>query len=137
MPRRRRRSTIKAVKDINITPLMDLTFLLLIVFMITAPMLEYEIDVSPPKMISGAIDEERSLMVNLTAKGKIILEKETIDLEELTRRLAVLGQAREGTTVLIRADGARPYREVISIMKAVRAANIENVSLVTQPEDEA
>jgi len=125
------------VKDINITPLMDLTFLLLIVFMITAPMLEYEIDVSPPKMKADSIDEERSLMVNLNAKGSIIFEKEAIGLEELTRRLSFLVQARPDTTVLIRADGARPYREVIGIMRAVRAANIENVSLVTQPEDEA
>ena len=137
MSRRRQRSTLKTVKDINITPLMDLTFLLLIVFMITAPMLEYEIDVSPPKMKADSIDEERSLMVNLNAKGSIIFEKEAIGLEELTRRLSFLVQARPDTTVLIRADGARPYREVIGIMRAVRAANIENVSLVTQPEDEA
>jgi len=137
MAHRRYSSTLQTVSDINVTPLMDLTFLLLIVFMITAPMLEYEIDVSPPKMTADKIDEDRSVMINLSAQGAVIFRKETIGLEELTRRLAFLRDQHPDTAALIRADGDRPYREVIALMKAVRAANIENVSLVTQPEDAA
>ena len=114
---------------------MDLTFLLLIVFMITAPMLEYEVDVSPPQMQAEQIDEENSLMVNLNAEGKILFQKEVLSLKDLTQRLGFIHDARPDTAALIRADGDRPYREVIDIMKAVRAANIIDVSLVTQPEE--
>jgi len=135
MARRRFDTTLQTVSEINVTPLMDLTFLLLIVFMITAPVLEYEIDVSPPKMTSEPIDEKESLMINLNADGKIIFEKNMIGLEQLTQRLAYFRGARPDVTVLVRADGDRRYREVIDVMRAVRAANIENVSLVTQPED--
>jgi len=118
-----------------VTPLMDLTFLLLFVFMITAPTLEYEIDVSPPKMEAEKIDEETSLMINLNDQGNVMFEKQVLSLVNLTQKLAVLHGQNPEVTALIRADGDRPYREVIALMKAVRAANIENVSLVTQPED--
>lgn len=135
MARRRYDTQLQTVNDINITPLMDLTFLLLIVFMITAPMLEYEIDVSPPQMETTLIDEESSLMINLNSEGQILFRKETLSAAVLTQRLAHLRTSRPGVTALIRADGDRPYREVIGVMKAVRAANISNVSLVTQAED--
>ena len=137
MPRRRYESTLQTVSDINVTPLMDLTFLLLIVFMITAPMLEYEVDVNPPRLEADRIDEQRSLMINVTAEGEIIFRRETMTLGQLTKRLAYFSGLHRDTTALIRADGDRPYREVIAIMKAVRAANIENVSLVTQPEEDS
>ncbi|MBT3377886.1 MAG: biopolymer transporter ExbD [Lentisphaerae bacterium] len=135
MARRRYDTQLQTVTDINITPLMDLTFLLLIVFMITAPVLEYEVDVSPPQMEAEHIDEESSLMISLNVDGKIVFRKETFNAEGLTQRLAHLSATRPTVTALIRADGDRPYREVINVMKAVRAANISNVSLVTQPED--
>ncbi len=135
MSRRRFETTLQTVTDINVTPLMDLTFLLLIVFMITAPVLEYEIDVSPPEFTAEPIDEDRSVMINLDAQGRILLKKEIVARDELTQRLLFLYGQRPGLTVLIRADGDRRYREVIEVMKAVRAANIEDVSLVTQPEE--
>lgn len=135
MARRRFDTTLQTVSEINVTPLMDLTFLLLIVFMITAPVLEYEIDVSPPKMTTEPINERESLMVSLNAAGKIIFQKDAIGLDELTRRLVSCRSSRPDVTILVRADGDRRYREVVDVMKAVRAANIDNVSLVTQPED--
>ncbi len=137
MARRRSETTLQTVTDINMTPLMDLTFLLLIVFMITAPMLEYEIDVSPPKMQAEPIDEDKSVMINLNADGRILFKKDVLNVAELTRRLTFFSGLHPDTVVLIRADGNRPYHEVIDLMKAVRFANIENVSLVTQPDDVA
>jgi len=138
MPRRRYESTLQTVSDINVTPLMDLTFLLLIVFMITAPMLEYELDVSPPSYDAERIrEDERTVMINLTAKGEVMFQKDTLSLQELTRRLTHIRSQDPAAAALVRADGDRPYREVIGVMKAVRAANIHNVSLVTQPENDA
>lgn len=136
MPRRRFDSKLQTVKDINITPLMDLTFLLLIVFMITAPVLEYETDVSPPKMTTDKHVEEENepVMISLNREGHILFEKETVSTAQLTERLIYLREKKRDLTALIRADGERPYRDVIGVMKAVRAANITSVSLVTQPE---
>ena len=135
MARRRYQSTLQGFKDINVTPLMDLTFLLLIVFIITRPMLEYDFDVSPPRMQADNIKEDKSVMINLTAKGQVMYDNRVIGLSDLTQRLRSIRDATPDTTALIRADGNRPYHEVIDLMKAVRAAKIENVSLVTQPED--
>ncbi len=137
MPRRRYESTLQTVSDINITPLMDLTFLLLIVFMITAPMLEYEIDVSPPQMNAEELEEERSVMVNVTAAGDIMFHEETVTLLELTEKLSSMREFRPETVVLLRADEALQYKKVMEVMKAVRAANIVDVSLVTQAEEDA
>lgn len=135
MARRRSETTLQTVSDINVTPLMDLTFLLLIVFMITAPTLEYETDVTPPRMEAETIDEKQSLMISVTKSGEILFRKEALTLAALTRRLRAAAGTRPGATALIRGDENRPYREIIDVMKAVRAANIENVSLVTQPEE--
>ena len=135
MARRRYQSTLQGYRDINITPLMDLTFLLLIVFIITRPMLEYEFDVSPPRMTADKIDEAQSIMINITVKGQIMYENSTVSLPDLTRRLAFVHETKPNTTALIRADGNRPYHEIVDLMRAVRAARIDNVALVTLPED--
>jgi biopolymer transport protein ExbD len=137
MTRRRTDSELRPVANINVTPLMDLTFLLLIVFMITAPVLEFATDVSPPEMSTDKTveDDREPVMVGLDKQGRLLLRKQRIDTPgELTRRLEELRLQHPELTVLIRADGGRPYREVITLMKAVRAANITNISLVTQPE---
>jgi biopolymer transport protein ExbD len=136
MARRRFDSKLQTVKDINITPLMDLTFLLLIVFMITAPVLEYETDVSPPQMTTDKnVEEDKEpVMININKEGDIWLQKQLVTAAELTQRLTFIQTQRPDVTALIRADGTRPYSEVIDVMKAVRAANITSVSLVTQPE---
>ncbi len=137
MPRSRsRRTGLRTVNDINVTPLMDLTFLLLIVFMITAPTLEYITNVSPPSMSTPQpIPEEvEPLMVNLAKDGTIWFHKEPILLADLIARLRLEQQLRPDVKVLIRGDEECQYGEVIDIMKAVKKANITSISLVTQPE---
>ena len=135
MARHRRETRLESVSDINITPLMDLTFLLLIVFMITAPMLEYGVDVSPPQLNAEPLEEERSVVIVLQEDGEIVFRDKEMDLPELRERLAFLKSERPDVVVLIRADEQRPYGEVIGIMRAVRNAGIDAVSLVTQAEE--
>jgi len=134
--RRNRRTGLRTVNDIDVTPLMDLTFLLLIVFMITAPTLEYETGVNPPGMATDTKvkDDQEPIMVNLDKDGVIWLHKAPVQLTELTTQLAVEQRSRPEIKVLVRADQARPYGDVIEIMKAVRKANILKVSLVTEAE---
>jgi len=134
MARKRQRNALPPVNEINVTPLMDLTFLLLIVFMITAPVLEYGIDVSPPKLNAADLGPQ-SIIVTLTSQGAVLVSDEEVSLSRLADRLQQLNRQYPERHVLVRADGARPYREVIDVMKAVRGAGIENVMLVTEAED--
>jgi biopolymer transport protein ExbD len=134
MGRQKRRSQLTAIGEINMTPLIDLTFLLLIIFMITAPLLENGIDVSPPEMTASPLKEEGKV-VNLNNRGEIVFEHKILSLEEFAAKLAPLVGANPKLTIMVRADGDRPYREVMNLMKTVKNAGVTNISLVTQPEE--
>ncbi len=134
MAKRRPSTHLDAIGGINMTPLMDLTFLLLIVFMITAPMLEYTIDVTPPKMNADKIDHENNLLVSLDAEGQILYRGDRLSTADLIEQLRQVQVLRPEVSVLIRGHEARPYGEIIGLMKAVRNAGLYNVSLVTQAE---
>ncbi len=122
------------VNQINMTPMVDLVLVLLIIFMITAPLLEYSIDVSPPKMNADKIPEDNTKVVSLTKKGQIVFNKETVSAKALAEKLEIQKRLNPKLTVLIRADGTRQYNEVIEVMRAVRNAGIMTVSLVTESE---
>lgn len=134
MARQKHRSQLDAIDEINMTPLIDLTFLLLIIFMITAPLLEYGINVSPPEKDAEKLPEDNSRIVNLNQKGEIVFNKMILNRDELIRELNALKNANSKLNILIRADGKRPYQEVIELMKTVEDAGIDNISLVTQAE---
>ncbi len=135
MPRRRReRSQLDAIDQINMTPLLDLTFLLLIIFMITAPLLEYAVDVSPPEMNADKLPEEKNSYVSLNSRGQIVFNKMVMDEDELRRDLANLYRLNPKSNILVRADGSRPYKEVMKLLKAVKESGFSNVSLITQAE---
>jgi len=134
MPSRGKRSQLEMVNQINMTPMVDLVLVLLIIFMITAPLLEYSIDVSPPKMNADKIPEDNTKVVSLTKKGQIVFNKETVSAKALAEKLEIQKRLNPKLTVLIRADGTRQYNEVIEVMRAVRNAGIMTVSLVTESE---
>jgi len=133
---KKRYERFQSFSGINMTPLMDLTFLLLIVFMITAPILEYSVDVSPPEMKAEKIEEENSLLIGLTKQGEVLYKGKKTTLANLHARLKEIRRAAPRTNILIRADQNRPYREVVEIMKTVRKAEMYNIALVTRAEDQ-
>jgi len=134
MPVRGKRSQLEMVNQINMTPMVDLVLVLLIIFMITAPLLEYSIDVSPPKMNADKIPEDNTKVISLSKKGLITFNKENVSTKVLTDKLDTIRKMNPKVTVLIRADGSRQYSEVMEVMKAVRAAGILTVALVTEAE---
>ena len=136
MARRRKTRPLEAITDLNVTPLMDLTFLLLIVFMITAPLLEFAVDVSPPKMNADSPKDEKNLVLSISPEGQFFYGADRVSLSELQARLRALARTAPETDVLIRADASRPYGEVMAVMRCVRNAGIAGVSLLTEPEDE-
>ena len=133
MARQKHRSQLSAIGEINMTPLIDLTFLLLIIFMITTPLMENGLDVSPPEMNADPL-KEKTKVVNLNNRGEIVFERSTISAEGLLAILAPLVAADPKITIMVRADGSRPYSEVMNLMRAVKNAGVNNISLVTQPE---
>ncbi|HCE46810.1 MAG TPA: protein TolR [Lentisphaeria bacterium] len=134
MPVRGKRSQLEMVNQINMTPMVDLVLVLLIIFMITAPLLEYSIDVSPPKMNADKIPEDNTKVISLNKKGQIVFNKENVSAKVLAEKLDTVRKLNPKVTVLIRADGTRQYNEVMEVMKAVRAAGILTVGLVTESE---
>ena len=137
MARRRHETRLETRATINMTPLMDLTFLLLIVFMITAPMLEYVVDVTPPAM-EGSVAEEtpRTLLVTLTEGGDIICQEQTVTVEKLRAMVRQFKKRNPGSNVLLRGDKARSYGDVVRVLRAVRTGGIQDVALVTVPPEE-
>ena len=130
-PRRRRRS--RPVAEINVTPFVDVMLVLLIVFMVAAPLLTVGVDVDLPKTAAGALpsESEEPLTVTLTAEGAIVIQTtETPETEFLTR-LRGIAQERADDKVFLRADGAIPYARVMQVMGAMNAAGFDNIGLVT------
>ena len=134
MRTRRKRRQMAAIDQINVTPLLDLTFLLLIVFMITMPLMEYGTNISPPEMNSDKLPEDNFKSVTLTKNGTIEFDKEVVTREELTAYLTRLKATAPKTQLLLRADGSRTYNDVIELMALIRHAGFDDVSLVTQAE---
>jgi biopolymer transport protein ExbD len=135
----RRRTRVKLKSEIDITPMMDLTFMLLIIFVITVPALEYStrVDTTPPELSNkdnGAKLSDQSVVIQLTRDGHVLYFDQVISFSELESLFSSLRAQRPQMSLLIRADGARPYDDVIAIMRAAKHANVESISLVTQAE---
>ena len=134
----RRRFQSKTYDEINITPLMDTVFFLLIIFMITAPLLEYSIDVSPPKMEAAEIKADDYTKVIHVTKDKVIQfeRKKNISMQELLARLRELKQDRNSRKYkfYLRADRELRYGDVIDVFKNIKKAGFADISLVTEAE---
>ena len=131
----RRRFQSKSYDEINITPLMDTVFFLLIIFMITAPLLEYSIDVSPPKMNASEMKpDEFSRVINVKKNGDIEFEKKILSPARLIARLRELKASPDGARikVFLRADKDLLYGSVIQVMKDVKNAGFTDISLITE-----
>ncbi|MFA7231392.1 MAG: biopolymer transporter ExbD [Victivallaceae bacterium] len=134
MSRKKHRSQLDAIDEINMTPLIDLTFLLLIIFMITAPLLEFGVNVSPPEMNADKLPDENSKVVNIDKNGQIFFDKILMSRDELLDTLRQLKQTSPKAVLLLRSDGERPYKDVIDLMKTIKNSGFSNISLVTSSE---
>jgi len=133
----RRRFQNKTFDEINVTPLIDTLFFLLIIFMITAPLLEYSINVSPPKMDAVEIKPNDFMKVIHVQKTKVIqFEKKTLSMDQLLKRLAELKSSPQGSKlkIYLRADRELRYGDVIDVLKTIKRAGHADISLVTESE---
>lgn len=131
---RRGRSQMAAMDQINVTPLLDLVFLLLIAFMITMPLMEYGTTIKAPEMNAQPLPEEAHKTVELSKTGTVLFDGEAITVQELIAKLKELHRDAPKTIIMLRADAAGSYGSVIKLMKEIKTSGFEDVTLVTQAE---
>ena len=132
----RRRFPVTAYDQINLTNLIDTLFFLLIIFMITAPLLEYSIDVTPPEMNANQISPDNDAkVVNVKSDGSIVYEQKAISEADLQIVLSrIEQQSGRETAIFLRGDKNVNYGAVINVMRIIRGAGFRNVNLVMQEE---
>jgi biopolymer transport protein TolR len=119
--------------DINVTPLVDVVLVLLVIFMITAPVLQSGIEVSVPKTRTVKEITEQRLVVTIDHDQKVFLGDQPINIHELAQKLHESGSDPAHQVIYLRADQTVPFGAFASVMDAVKQAGITNVSIVTQP----
>ena len=131
--RRRGRSRARPMSEINVTPFVDVMLVLLIIFMVAAPLLTVGVPVNLPETAADALpsDSEEPLTVTLTADGRIQIQTTDVARGQLVTKLRAIADERDSDRIYLRADGAIPYAEVMQIMGALNAGGFSNVGLVT------
>ena len=131
--RRRRRRRSAPMSEINVTPFVDVMMVLLIIFMVAAPLLTVGVPVELPRTAAGALpaDQEEPLAVTVTADGAVQIQTTDVPREQLVARLRAIAAERTSDRVFLRADGAVPYAQVMEVMGALNAGGFSNIGLVT------
>ena len=132
----RRRFPVAAYDQINLTNLIDTLFFLLIIFMITAPLLETSVDVTPPEMNADPIKPDpETKVINVKADGTIVYDKSAVTEAELQVILSRIEQQNgRDTAIFLRGDKNLSYGAVMNVMKLIRGSGFRNVNLVMQEE---
>ncbi|MBN1106797.1 MAG: protein TolR [Deltaproteobacteria bacterium] len=124
------------MSDINVTPLVDVMLVLLIIFMVTAPMMTQGVEVNLPQTTTKTIKtQEDPLFMTVNKKGEIFLENHQIRVEELEEKVKSIFKYRRDKELLLRADREIPYGFVIKVIAAVKRAGIDKLGMVTEPKD--
>ena len=125
--------------EINITPFVDVMLVLLVIFMVAAPLMETGIPIDLPKAKAKSLprDKESPITLNLTKDSKIFLGKREIFLSQMRGVLQTAFKDRQNKQIYIRADGALPYAFVARTMASVKLAGINKIGLVTLPPEPA
>ncbi len=131
--RGRRRGRAQPMAEINVTPFVDVMLVLLIIFMVAAPLLTVGVPVELPKTAAGALptEQEEPLTVTVTADGDVQIQTTPVERGQLVLRLRAIAAERASDRVFLRADGAVPYKAVMEVMGALNAGGFSNIGLVT------
>ncbi len=120
--------------DINVTSLVDVAFVLLIIFMITAPIMQGGVDVRLPHAQVGAIEPKQGLVVTVDADGKIYLDQAGLSYDDFAATFPAFVRTKRPTGVYLRADGRVAYARVVQVLAVIRGSGVQDVGLVAEPE---
>ncbi|WP_377507822.1 ExbD/TolR family protein [Octadecabacter sp. R77987] len=131
--RRRRTRRTQPMAEINVTPFVDVMLVLLIIFMVAAPLLTVGVPVQLPETAANALpsEEEEPLTVTLTAEGAVLIQNTETPEADLIVRLQGIAAERDSDRIYLRADGANAWNHVAQVMGALNAAGFNNIGLVT------
>jgi biopolymer transport protein TolR len=133
--RSRGRRSSGNMSDINITPMVDVMLVLLVIFMVTAPMMTAGVSVDLPKANSKALSQhdDKPLEISMDARGNIFLGEDQLKLAELVEKTSLIAQETPDIRVYIRADNRIDYGKVMEVMAAVNGAGFTKIALITDP----
>ncbi|MFA4915857.1 MAG: biopolymer transporter ExbD [Syntrophales bacterium] len=127
----------RPLADINVTPLVDVVLVLLIIFMVTAPMLQMGIDVNLPKVKSKSVDvSEEKIILTINNKRDIFINKSKIPLIDLNAKLESIFGNRIEKEVFLRADKDVPYGFVVEVISRVKNAGVDKLGMIAEPPEE-
>lgn len=125
------------MSEINVTPMVDVMLVLLVIFMVTAPMMMQGLEVDLPKADAQAIKAgEQELTLTLTRDGRVMLGKDLVPKERLEDVIMTNAKLKTEKKILLHADGALAYSEVVHVMDILKRAGVQDVGMVTEPARE-
>ncbi len=130
---KKRRRTNTMMSDINVTPFVDVMLVLLIIFMVTAPLAKFGFDVHLPKVEASPVVRDEKWIITVDKNHAIYLNESEIKLEALEKRLVQLTTVNPQVDVFLRADESLPYGFVMRVMGNARRAGVRNLGMVTEP----
>ncbi|MCU0609081.1 MAG: biopolymer transporter ExbD [Chitinispirillaceae bacterium] len=129
----RRRSRRQAISDLNLTNLIDVMLVLLILFMITAPMMTQGVQVDLPKADAKNVEVNVSIQVSINSHHQIYIDQERVSLADFRRRFRQVFRSRTGVPVFVNADQKVPYGLVVRIISEIQNAGVVKLGFMTQP----
>jgi biopolymer transport protein TolR len=136
--RRRRRGRRGALAEINVTPMVDVMLVLLIIFMVSAPLLTVGVPLELPKTEAGALEEqEEPLTVSVQADGRVYIQETETPFAELATRMQAIAGTGPAKPIYVRADGQAPYELVAQVMARLSGAGFSSISLITDTGEPA
>ena len=129
-----KRGSNRLMSEINVTPFVDVMLVLLIIFMVAAPLLTVGVEIELPKTSARALptEKEQPLTLSLTKDKELYLQDTKIEFSDLIPKLKQIAEQRDDNRIFIRADGANNYSTIMEIMGALNSSNFSNISLVTE-----
>lgn len=131
--KRGKRGAYRPVADINVTPLVDVLLVLLVIFMVTAPLLTVAVPVDLPKTQARSINQEKEpLVVSVDAKGFVYLQESNVELDILVAKLKAITGTNPDARIFVRGDRGVPYGKIMEVMGTISAAGYNKVALVAE-----
>ena len=121
--------------DINVVSLIDVMMLLMVIFMIAAPMMQGGVDIALPRAEARPLEAKRSLVVSVTRAGQIYVDDNNLTYDEFQAAFKALASRRGQQGIYLRADQGVPYGTVVRVLAVMRSAGVGYVGLVAEPED--
>ena len=124
----------RLMSEINVTPFVDVMLVLLIIFMVAAPLLTVGVEINLPKTSANALptEKEQPLTLSITKEKELYLQETKIEFSDLIPKLKQISKQRKDDRIFLRADGENNYSKIMEILGALNSSNFSNISLVTE-----